>query len=209
MRLHPLRWTFLGFTVAILGCMAPPTTYGLRSAGDLTPEGELGVGASGSASTGGVMGLGATVDYGLSDRATIAGGLGTLASGFQAELEGRFGSDRERAAGFGVTVGGGVLAYQGAVFVGPHVAVTGRTRVGEGSLYGGLKANQSMPAGGAAAAFQPTLWWGPVVGYAGAPGRLRWGLELVPLIAETTPVDVGLQLWIRTGARPGTGGASG
>lgn len=201
MRRRPLLWTTGAMTAATLGCMAPPTTYGLRSAGDATPRGEVGVGASAALSTG-FSGAGATADFGVSDTVAVAGGLGTLAGGFQAELEARFGTPRERAAGLGFGVGASGLAYNGAFFAGPMVSATGRTALGPGSLYGGLKASWTLPVSGGAVLFQDTVWWGPVAGYASKPARVRWGVELVPLVGDLSAVTVGAQGWVRFA--PGT-----
>jgi hypothetical protein len=129
------------------------------------------------------------------------GGLGTLAGGFQSDLEARFGTPQEQAAGLGFGAGVSSLAYNGAFFAGPMVSATGRTALGAGSLYGGLEASWTLPVGGGAALFTDTIWWGPVAGYASRPGKVRWGVELVPLIGDVDAVSVGAQGWVRLSAQ--------
>jgi hypothetical protein len=68
---------------------------------------------------------------------------------------------------------------------------------GDGSLYYGAKLTHAVPTGSAGGLFVHTLWWGPVVGYSSKPSRLRWGVEAVPLIGDTSTFDVGAQAWLR------------
>jgi hypothetical protein len=192
---HPLLAALALTGILSLACM-PPTTYGLRSAGDLAPAGTGGAGVGLGVNSSGFTLVSLDGDYTFNDHLGVAGAIALVGAAGQAQGELRLSTDAGGRLGASGVVGVGGVAGALITAGGPYAG--GAARLGSperGFVYGGGKVNTVFNSGFA------NTWLSPTVGATTAGRPWRFGGELIyfyPLSGESTyGPSVGGQVFLR------------
>lgn len=189
MKPPPLRHlgpTLAVVALAILGCMLPPTTMGLRSAGDLAEQGTTTVGGGAAALSGGLSGGAVDLEHSVADNVALGASVGHFGVPM-VQTDVRVSTAADQPLGLGGVAGLGVMANSWFA-IGPYVGAVARAQVGDaGHAYAGGKINHVFPTD---ALSVQTTWLSPSVGFCSKQAPVRWGVEGVGQFAQTSTGNV-------------------